>query len=181
VSSNIKEGTIPCKSLRSKQIYFLQLVRKHASLANLYCPECRRKTGFKWHGFRELNVEVDERFVGTDRVALLKPQPRTSWERASARLTPCLLSGLRSRRSLPGRRPRRPGRREVPENSGRSRPRAERSYRCSGKFRPRPLIGATDDTTKACAAYHNFLTLGKDADPAIPILRQAKREYVELR
>jgi hypothetical protein len=87
VSSNIKEGTIPCKSLRSKQIYFLQLVRKHTSLANSYCPECRRETGFKWHGFRELHVEVDERFVGTDRVALLKPQPRTSWERASARLT----------------------------------------------------------------------------------------------
>jgi hypothetical protein len=32
------------------------------------------------------------------------------------------------------------------------------------------------DKTKAKAAYHDFLTLWKAADPDIPILRQAKAE-----
>jgi hypothetical protein len=36
------------------------------------------------------------------------------------------------------------------------------------------------DTAKAKAAYHDFLTLWKDADPDIPILKQAKAEYAEL-
>jgi len=36
------------------------------------------------------------------------------------------------------------------------------------------------DTTKARAAYQDFLTLWKDADPDIPILKQAKAEYVRL-
>ena len=35
------------------------------------------------------------------------------------------------------------------------------------------------DTTKAKAAYKDFLTLWKDADPDIPILRQAKTEYAK--
>ena len=33
------------------------------------------------------------------------------------------------------------------------------------------------DKTKAKAAYQNFLTLWKDADPDVPILRQAKAVY----
>jgi eukaryotic-like serine/threonine-protein kinase len=37
-----------------------------------------------------------------------------------------------------------------------------------------------DDTAKAKAAYHYFLTLWKDADPDIPILKQAKAEYATL-
>jgi RNA polymerase sigma-70 factor (ECF subfamily) len=37
------------------------------------------------------------------------------------------------------------------------------------------------DTAKARAAYQNFLTLWKDADPDIPILQQAKAEYAKLR
>ena len=37
------------------------------------------------------------------------------------------------------------------------------------------------DTAKAKAAYQDFLTLWKDADPAIPILKQAKAEYAKLR
>ena len=37
------------------------------------------------------------------------------------------------------------------------------------------------DTIKAKAAYQDFLTLWKDADPDIPILRQAKAEYAKLR
>jgi eukaryotic-like serine/threonine-protein kinase len=36
------------------------------------------------------------------------------------------------------------------------------------------------DTAKAKAAYKDFLTLWKDADPDIPILKQAKAEYAEL-
>jgi eukaryotic-like serine/threonine-protein kinase len=34
---------------------------------------------------------------------------------------------------------------------------------------------------KSSAAYQNFLTLWKDADPDIPIYKQAKAEYVRLR
>jgi hypothetical protein len=36
------------------------------------------------------------------------------------------------------------------------------------------------DTTKARTAYQNFLALWKDADPDIPILKQAKAEYARL-
>jgi Flp pilus assembly protein TadD len=36
------------------------------------------------------------------------------------------------------------------------------------------------DTAKPKAAYQDFLTLWKDADPDIPILRQAKAEYAKL-
>jgi len=36
------------------------------------------------------------------------------------------------------------------------------------------------DTAKAEAAYQDFLTLWKDADPDIPIYQQAKVEYARL-
>ena len=36
------------------------------------------------------------------------------------------------------------------------------------------------DKTKAKAAYQDFLTLWKDADPEVPILVQAKAEYARL-
>ena len=36
------------------------------------------------------------------------------------------------------------------------------------------------DKTKAMAAYQDFLTLWKDADPEIPIFREAKQEYARL-
>jgi tetratricopeptide (TPR) repeat protein len=36
------------------------------------------------------------------------------------------------------------------------------------------------DTARAMAEYQNFLTLWKDADPDIPILKQAKAEYARL-
>ena len=36
------------------------------------------------------------------------------------------------------------------------------------------------ETVKARAAYQDFLTLWKDADPEIPILKQAKAEFVKL-
>jgi hypothetical protein len=37
------------------------------------------------------------------------------------------------------------------------------------------------DTAKAKAAYQDFLTLWKDADPDIPILIAAKAEYAKLK
>jgi hypothetical protein len=37
-----------------------------------------------------------------------------------------------------------------------------------------------DARAKARAAYQDFLTLWKDADPDIPILKQAKAEYAKL-
>ncbi len=36
------------------------------------------------------------------------------------------------------------------------------------------------DTAKAKAVYQDFLTLWKDADPDIPILKEAKAEYAKL-
>jgi len=36
------------------------------------------------------------------------------------------------------------------------------------------------DTAKARASYQDFLTIWKDADPDIPILKQAKAEYAKL-
>jgi predicted Zn-dependent protease len=37
------------------------------------------------------------------------------------------------------------------------------------------------ETTKARTAYQDFLAFWKDADPDIPILKQAKEEYEKLR
>jgi len=37
------------------------------------------------------------------------------------------------------------------------------------------------DTAKAKAAYQDFLTLWKDADPDIPVLIAAKSEYAKLK
>jgi len=39
----------------------------------------------------------------------------------------------------------------------------------------------TGDTAKAKAAYQDFLALWKDADPDVPILKEAKAEYEKLR
>jgi hypothetical protein len=36
------------------------------------------------------------------------------------------------------------------------------------------------DTAKAKSDYPDFLTLWKDADPDIPILKKAKAEYAKL-
>jgi hypothetical protein len=36
------------------------------------------------------------------------------------------------------------------------------------------------DQSKARTAYQDFLALWKDADPDIPILKQAKSEYASL-
>jgi eukaryotic-like serine/threonine-protein kinase len=37
------------------------------------------------------------------------------------------------------------------------------------------------DKTKAQSAYQDFLSLWKDADPDIPILKKAKAEYAKLK
>ncbi len=37
------------------------------------------------------------------------------------------------------------------------------------------------NTAEAKAEYENFFSLWKDADPGIPILREAKAEYAKLR
>ena len=49
------------------------------------------------------------------------------------------------------------------------------SWRESGL--PNALSG---DTTQAHNAYQDFLTLWKDGDPDIPILKEAKAEYAKL-
>ena len=36
------------------------------------------------------------------------------------------------------------------------------------------------DKTRAKSAYKDFLTLWKDADPNVPILKDAKTEYAKL-
>jgi cytochrome c-type biogenesis protein CcmH/NrfG len=36
------------------------------------------------------------------------------------------------------------------------------------------------DSAKARAAYQEFLNLWKDADPDVPILKEAKAEYAKL-
>ena len=38
----------------------------------------------------------------------------------------------------------------------------------------------TRDDTRTKAAYKDFLTLWKEADPDIPILKEAKAEYAKL-
>jgi hypothetical protein len=47
----------------------------------------------------------------------------------------------------------------------------------SGLARPQAMAG---DKEAARKSYQDFLTLWKDADPDIPIYRQAKAEYANL-
>jgi hypothetical protein len=39
----------------------------------------------------------------------------------------------------------------------------------------------TGDSAKARAAYQDFFALWKDADPDVPILKEAKAEYEKLK
>ena len=50
------------------------------------------------------------------------------------------------------------------------------------RTRPSPWLAPTPsgDQRKARTAYQDFLTLWKDADPDIPILKEAKAEYAKL-
>ena len=43
-----------------------------------------------------------------------------------------------------------------------------------------PILLDPNARPKALAAYKDFLTLWKDADPGIPILKEAKAEYAKL-
>jgi hypothetical protein len=45
---------------------------------------------------------------------------------------------------------------------------------------PRRERDADAARVRALAAYKDFLTVWKDADPDIPILKQAKAEYAKL-
>jgi eukaryotic-like serine/threonine-protein kinase len=49
-----------------------------------------------------------------------------------------------------------------------------------GVARANALQARTSQGADADAAYKDFLTLWKDADPDIPILKQAKAEYAKL-
>jgi len=42
------------------------------------------------------------------------------------------------------------------------------------------VFAAQGDKSKARTAYQDFFALWKDADPDIPILKQAKAEYAKL-
>ena len=45
------------------------------------------------------------------------------------------------------------------------------------RFEARAMVG---DTSGAQLAYHDVLTLWRDADPDVPIPKQAKAEYARL-
>jgi hypothetical protein len=57
---------------------------------------------------------------------------------------------------------------------------SERSCLDTLPFRAR-ASAMQGDTARAKAAYQDFLTLWKDADPDVPILKQAKAEYAKLK
>ncbi len=42
------------------------------------------------------------------------------------------------------------------------------------------MLAMSGDTAKAKSAYQDFFALWKDADPDIPILKEAKVEYAKL-
>jgi eukaryotic-like serine/threonine-protein kinase len=42
------------------------------------------------------------------------------------------------------------------------------------------IVPALQRNTESPFAYNDFLTLWKDADPDIPILREARAEYAKL-
>ena len=41
-------------------------------------------------------------------------------------------------------------------------------------------LALSGDTVKAKSAYNDLLTLWKDADPDIPVVREARAEYARL-
>jgi hypothetical protein len=53
---------------------------------------------------------------------------------------------------------------------------------CANALQSRTSQGGDADAARvrALAAYKDFLTLSKDADPDIPILKEAKAEYAKL-
>ena len=66
-------------------------------------------------------------------------------------------------------------------------PQAANSARCSSSPTNQEISRAVGivpalqrDTAKSPFAYNDFLTLWKDADPDVPILKEAKAEYAKL-
>ena len=59
---------------------------------------------------------------------------------------------------------------------------AQLAWRGRMRLEARELTGADADIARrrAMAAYKDFLTLWKDADPDVPILKEAKAEYAKL-
>ncbi len=51
---------------------------------------------------------------------------------------------------------------------------------CNREPRKNEVPDADAARVRALAAYKDFLTLWKDADPDIPILKEAKAEYAKL-
>ena len=100
--------------------------------------------------------------------------------RADSAELPEMLRGIRQRPGLPGGASRSGGRCRVSEDS--------RPSRCHPVFTPAALAhlglgrayALAGDNAKAKAAYEDFLALWKDADPDIPIFKQAKAEYSQL-
>ena len=41
-------------------------------------------------------------------------------------------------------------------------------------------LALSGDTVKAKSAYNDLLTLWKDADPEIPVVKEARAEYAKL-
>jgi hypothetical protein len=78
----------------------------------------------------------------------------------------------------------------IPEDRGSQRDRVELLDRRlaylgvarANALEARSLQGADADISRrrALAAYKDFLTLWKDADPDVPILKEAKAEYAKL-
>ena len=100
------------------------------------------------------------------------------------------LCDIRSRSGISGSRARHRSRRRVSEDYRPQRHRLELldgSLGASGRGSCQCLAGENlagsgcrSCPHRALAAYKDFLTLWKDADPDIPILKQAKAEYAKL-
>ena len=67
-----------------------------------------------------------------------------------------------------------------PENPRPSRDCAQRTISALAHLQIGRAYAMQGDSAKARAAYQDFLTLWKDADPDIPILKEAKAEYAKL-
>jgi hypothetical protein len=63
----------------------------------------------------------------------------------------------------------------APSLAGVARPGVAKPENNSDQISP-----ADRDDARALAAYKDFLTLWKDADPEIPILKEARAEYAKL-
>ena len=81
-----------------------------------------------------------------------------------------------------GRRPICGSSRRISKDPRSSRYRRRGSHRRSGAFASwAKRWRSSGDKAKAKTAYQDFLSLWKDADPDVPILKQAKAEYDGLR